>query len=69
MTSLAPRIPRIEGDDHTPEVAATRRRFLREQTGADLAHVGQFSFDPGVLPGNIESFVGVAQVPIGVAGP
>ncbi|MBI5105888.1 MAG: hydroxymethylglutaryl-CoA reductase [Solirubrobacterales bacterium] len=32
-------------------------------------HVGSYSFDPGVLPGNIEHFTGVAQVPIGVAGP
>jgi hydroxymethylglutaryl-CoA reductase (NADPH) len=26
-------------------------------------------FDPSVLPGNIEHFTGVAQVPIGIAGP
>ncbi|HYF65587.1 MAG TPA: hydroxymethylglutaryl-CoA reductase, partial [Herpetosiphonaceae bacterium] len=32
-------------------------------------HVGQFSFDPAILPGNIEHFIGAAQVPIGVAGP
>lgn len=69
MASLAPRIPRVEGDDYTPEVAASRRQFLREQTGVELAHVGRFSFDPSVLPGNIENFVGVAQVPVGVAGP
>ena len=28
-----------------------------------------YSFDPATLPGNIEHFVGVAQVPIGIAGP
>jgi hydroxymethylglutaryl-CoA reductase (NADPH) len=50
-------------------MAAQRREFLRERTGANLEHVGSFSFDPGVLPGNIENFAGVAQVPIGVAGP
>jgi hydroxymethylglutaryl-CoA reductase (NADPH) len=50
-------------------MAARRRQFLSEQTGASLEHVGQFSLDPGVLPGNIENFSGVAQVPIGVAGP
>ena len=37
--------------------------------GPSLEHVGRFSFDPGVLPGNVENFTGVAQVPIGVAGP
>jgi hydroxymethylglutaryl-CoA reductase (NADPH) len=31
--------------------------------------VGHYSFDPSVLPGNIEHFTGVAQVPIGIAGP
>ena len=69
MTTTAPRIPRDKQDDHTAEVAASRRQFLSEQTGASLDHVGQFSFDPGVLPGNVENFSGVAQVPIGMAGP
>jgi hydroxymethylglutaryl-CoA reductase (NADPH) len=32
-------------------------------------HVGRHSFDPSMLKGNIESFIGVAQVPIGIAGP
>lgn len=31
--------------------------------------MAQYSFDPAILPGNIENFAGVAQVPIGVAGP
>ena len=34
-----------------------------------LEHVGSFSFDPEVLKGNIEGFSGVAQVPLGFAGP
>jgi len=69
MTSRAPRIPRDEEDDYTAEMAAKRRGFLRDQTGVSLDHVGQFSLDPGALPGNIENFSGVAQIPIGVAGP
>src|ERR1700759_5725150 len=67
--SPAPRVPRDKTDDYTPSMAAERREFLREQTGATLEHVGSFSFDPGVLPGNIENFTGVAQVPVGIAGP
>ena len=63
------RIPRDKQNDYTKDMAATRRAFVREQTGADLSHVGQYSFDPSALPGNIESFMGVAQVPIGLAGP
>jgi hydroxymethylglutaryl-CoA reductase (NADPH) len=65
----APRVPRDNDNDYTPEIAAHRRDFLHQQTGVSLEHVGRFSFDPGVLPGNVENFAGVAQVPIGVAGP
>jgi hydroxymethylglutaryl-CoA reductase (NADPH) len=50
-------------------MAGRRREFLREHTGVSLEHVGRFSFGPDALPGNVENFAGVAQVPIGVAGP
>jgi hydroxymethylglutaryl-CoA reductase (NADPH) len=63
------KIPHSRDDDYTREIAAARRQFVKEQSGVELKHVGQFSFDPSVLPGNIERFMGVAQVPIGLAGP
>jgi hydroxymethylglutaryl-CoA reductase (NADPH) len=63
------RIPRDKNDDYTPEAARIRREFIVRQRGAELRHVGHFSFDTSVLPGNIENFIGVAQVPIGLAGP
>jgi len=63
------RIPRDAEDDYSNEAAAVRRAFLGERTGAGLEHVGSHSFDPALLPGNVESFIGVAQVPIGIAGP
>ena len=62
-------MPRDRDNDYTAEQAARRRGFAEQQTGADLTHVGSYSFDPAVLPGNIENFLGVAQVPIGLAGP
>ncbi|MEZ5114693.1 MAG: hydroxymethylglutaryl-CoA reductase [Candidatus Nanopelagicales bacterium] len=62
-------VPRDRTADHTDELAARRREFVREETGADLHHVGSYSLDPATLPGNIENFTGVAQVPIGLAGP
>ncbi len=64
-----PRIPRAPDDDYTREAAERRRAFVTDHTGARLDHVGHFSIDPATLPGNIENFVGVAQVPIGLAGP
>jgi hydroxymethylglutaryl-CoA reductase (NADPH) len=63
------RIPRDKENDYTNEMAAKRRAFAQEQTGAKLNHVGHYSLDPATLPGNIENFMGVAQVPIGLAGP
>jgi len=65
-----PKIPRERGaEDYTDAAAAARRAFAAEQTGAALDHVGHYSLDPSALPGNIEHFLGVAQVPIGLAGP
>jgi len=66
---MANKVPRSKEDDYSREMAEARRRFVKEQTGASLTHVGSFSIDPGALPGNIENFMGVAQVPIGLAGP
>ncbi len=63
------RVPRDPAADYTEQLAGRRRDFLLERTGADLRHTASYSIDPGVLPGNIENFTGVAQVPIGVAGP
>src|SRR5918994_2152456 len=64
-----PSIPRDRENDYTREAAEGRRAFLAEQTGARLEHVGAHSFDPELVQGNVEHFTGVAQVPIGVAGP
>jgi hydroxymethylglutaryl-CoA reductase (NADPH) len=63
------RIPRDSQNDYTREAASSRRNFVQTQTGVDLSHVGQYSFDPAVTRGNIENFIGVAQVPLGLAGP
>jgi hydroxymethylglutaryl-CoA reductase (NADPH) len=66
---MATKIPRSKENDYTREMAEARRRFVKERTGTALEHVGSFSFEPSVLPGNVENFMGVAQVPIGLAGP
>jgi hydroxymethylglutaryl-CoA reductase (NADPH) len=62
------RVPRSE-HDYTEEMAARRRAFAVEQTGVDLSHLAHYDFDPALVSGNIENFIGVAQVPIGLAGP
>ena len=63
------KIPRDRDDDYTLAAASKRRQFAEQVTGTRLEHIGQFSIDPAKLPGNIENFAGVAQVPIGLAGP
>jgi len=62
-------IPRDPEDDYTAAMAARRRDFLAEQTGAHLKHTASFSIEPAAVAGNIENFIGVAQVPVGLAGP
>ena len=71
MTEPDPRerVPRDRDDDYTEQMARRRRDWLVERSGSRLDHVGRYSLDPAALPGNVENFVGVAQVPIGVAGP
>jgi hydroxymethylglutaryl-CoA reductase (NADPH) len=62
-------IPHDRDNDYTREAADQRRAFVEEHTDAELEHISRYSFDPDVTAGNIENFVGVAQVPLGVAGP
>jgi hydroxymethylglutaryl-CoA reductase (NADPH) len=69
VTEKRVQIPYDKENDHTREWADERKRFLEQQTGASLQHIDKYSFDPAVTRGNVENFVGVAQVPIGLAGP
>ncbi len=67
--SKSDRIPRDKENDHSREMASQRAAFVAEVTGAKLDTVASYSIDPDVTRGNIENFVGTAQVPIGIAGP
>src|SRR3954462_8879094 len=62
-------VPRDTDNDYTEQAAQSRRDFVREQTGVELEHGGTYSVDPATLTGNVEHFVSVAQVPVGLAGP
>ncbi len=62
-------VPIDKEDDFGPEIIAKRQDFIRDYTGADPKNVFSYSFDPKVANGNVESFGGVAQIPIGFAGP
>ena len=62
-------IPRLRKQGYSPDSVKRRGRWLEQKTGASLKHVGCPSFDFEVTRGNIENPIGVAQVPMGVAGP
>jgi hydroxymethylglutaryl-CoA reductase (NADPH) len=63
------RIPRDENDDYSASAIEQRQKFVEEFSGEELEHIKHFSFDPHILQGNVENFTGVAQIPIGFAGP
>jgi len=62
------RIPRND-DDYGAKAIKARQRFVAKFTGKKLEHLPHYSFDAHTTQGNIEHFTGVAQVPIGLAGP
>lgn len=62
-------VPLDRGDNYSDEAIAARQRFAEEFSGTKLHHIKQYSFDAHLTDGNIENFSGVAQVPIGLAGP
>lgn len=64
-----PAIPRDAVDDYSADAVAKRRQFMTDYTRTTPRHLPQNSFDPAEVRGKCESFVGVAQVPIGLAGP
>lgn len=62
-------IPRDKENDYTEAMAEKRRSFATKSSGTSLHHLSHYSLEPEQTAGNIENFIGVAQVPIGLAGP
>ena len=63
------RIPRDDEDDYSEAAIKARQDFAERYTGAKLHHIRHYSIDPRQTAGNVEHFTGVAQIPIGLAGP
>jgi hydroxymethylglutaryl-CoA reductase (NADPH) len=66
---MSDRIPRSRENDYRREIIEQRQQFLEKKTGTTLKHTKSFTFDPQSMNGNCEHLFGVAQLPIGVAGP
>lgn len=62
-------VPYDKEKNYDDALIKARQKFVEEFSGTQLQHLPHYSFDPHILPGNIENFTGVAQVPIGFAGP
>ena len=67
--NLEVRIPRDEQDDYSEKAVEARQKFVEDYTKLKLEHIKNYSFDAHTLEGNCENFTGVAQIPIGFAGP
>jgi hydroxymethylglutaryl-CoA reductase (NADPH) len=62
-------LPRLKNQGYDAERVARRRAWMEERCDTSLSHIGACSFDPELMRGNIENPIGVAQIPLGVAGP
>jgi len=63
------RIPCVKEANYEPDIVRKRQEFVENFSGVQLHHIKHHSFDPVLTKGNIENFTGVAQIPMGFAGP
>jgi hydroxymethylglutaryl-CoA reductase (NADPH) len=64
-----PRIPRDQDDNYSQAIIDERQQFVENYSDTSLDHIPHYSFDPHTTEGNVENFTGVAQIPLGFAGP
>jgi hydroxymethylglutaryl-CoA reductase (NADPH) len=62
-------IPRDTADDYAEAIIGQRQSFAEQFSGVKLEHSAKYSFDPHRAGHNCENFTGVAQIPLGLAGP
>jgi hydroxymethylglutaryl-CoA reductase (NADPH) len=62
-------VPRMKSQGYADKYLRGRREWLERKTGCRLTHVGAYSIAGDEMRGNIENPIGVAQVPLGLAGP
>jgi len=63
------RIPHDAKRNYNDEFVEERRKWLSDITGVELSHISHYSIKEVDVQGNVENFIGVAQVPIGLMGP
>ncbi len=61
---------RLPNDLPPAEAAAIRREALERITGVQLKHLAEYAPEAAsTAVGNVENFIGMAQIPVGVVGP
>ncbi|HEX6910023.1 MAG TPA: hypothetical protein VF142_06500, partial [Longimicrobium sp.] len=67
--AVPPRVPCLR--EWSAEAHGKRVAFIRDALGTEVPHLSGAAPhpDPGTLRGNVENFVGFAQVPVGLVGP
>lgn len=62
-------LPRLKDNGYDNERVQRRREWIEKKCGAEMPHIGGQGWDFEATRGNIENPIGVAQIPMGVAGP
>ena len=62
-------LPKLKRTSYSSTAAKIRRDWLSQKCNAPLHHIGVYTESPENLRGNVEHFIGSAQIPLGVAGP
>ena len=62
-------IPRSPENDFHPDIVQTRQNYVSEITGVKPQKLFSLDVDLESFRGNVEHFCGIAQIPVGIAGP
>ncbi len=69
MSKKIIRVPHNSKKDYDDDFIDERRKWLSEKTGVHFAHLKHYKLKGEDVRGNIENFIGVSHVPVGVVGP
>ncbi|MFC1621651.1 hydroxymethylglutaryl-CoA reductase [Candidatus Omnitrophota bacterium] len=63
------RVPHDPRKNYDEGFVRERREWLSVKTDTKFSHISHYSISSTDVKGNIENFIGVAQVPLGIVGP
>lgn len=63
------RVPHDSKRDYDEDFVMERRKWLSKETKIQFSHISHYSIKAEDTRGNIENFIGVAQIPLGLVGP